>query len=203
MKFLGKGEREVRVGYIQEAPVWKTSYRLVLDENGKPFLQGWAIVENTTDIDWKDVRLTLVSGRPISFVMDLYSPLYATRPTIVPELFASLSPQVYGQNLMEMRESLGATLEPESESLRAANAPARGRQARQKTASINDSMARRAAESEAPLSGENGRGGWRRWRRGSPRFRRPSDHDSDFESAYKRRPGGDVGELFQYDIKKP
>src|SRR6476660_16661 len=104
MKFLGQGEREVRVGYIQEAPVWKTSYRLVLDEKGKPFLQGWAIVENTTDTDWKDVRLTLVSGRPISFVMDLYSPLYATRPTIVPELFASLSPQMYGQNLMDERD---------------------------------------------------------------------------------------------------
>src|SRR5215212_3206682 len=105
MKFLGKGEREVRVGYVQEAPVWKTSYRLVLAEKEKPFLQGWAIVENTTDTDWKDVRLSLVSGRPISFVMDLYSPLYATRPTVVPELFASLRPQVYGQNLMEAGDS--------------------------------------------------------------------------------------------------
>ena len=80
LNFLGDGKRPVRVGYIQEAPIWKTSYRLVLKDNEKPFLQGWAIVENTTEEDWNDVDLTLVSGRPISFVMDLYQPLYVSRP---------------------------------------------------------------------------------------------------------------------------
>jgi hypothetical protein len=37
LKFLGEGQRNVRVGYIQEAPVWKTSYRLVLDDNEDDF----------------------------------------------------------------------------------------------------------------------------------------------------------------------
>jgi hypothetical protein len=109
--FAGDGERAVRVGYVQEAPVWKTSYRLVLDggeaaggkrdgkQDGKALLQGWAIVENTTDRDWKDVRMALVSGRPISFVMDLYQPLYVPRPIVAPELYASLAPQVYGQGM--------------------------------------------------------------------------------------------------------
>jgi hypothetical protein len=101
LNFLGQGKRPVRVGYVQEAPIWKTSYRLVLKENEAPFLQGWAIVENTTEEDWKDVALTLVSGRPISFVMDLYQPLYVSRPVV--ELFASLRPQTYGQDLA-MRE---------------------------------------------------------------------------------------------------
>ena len=72
LHFLGEGKRAVRVGYIQEAPIWKTSYRLVLKDEDPPFLQGWAIVENTTEQDWNDVALTLVSGRPISFMMDLY-----------------------------------------------------------------------------------------------------------------------------------
>src|SRR5204863_6144125 len=54
-----------------------------------------AIVENQTESDWNNVSLSLVSGRPISFMMDLYQPLYATRPTVVPELFAGLRPQVY------------------------------------------------------------------------------------------------------------
>ena len=80
LNLLGKGKRPVRVGYIQETPVWKTSYRLVLDDKDAPFLQGWAIVENTTEEDWNDVTLTLVSGRPISFTMDLYQPLYVPRP---------------------------------------------------------------------------------------------------------------------------
>jgi hypothetical protein len=100
LNFRGEGQRNVRIGYIQEAPVWKTSYRLVLDEKEKPFLQGWAIVENTTDADWDDVKLSLVSGRPISFQMDLYSPLYAQRPVVTPELYSSLRPQVYDQSLM-------------------------------------------------------------------------------------------------------
>jgi hypothetical protein len=107
LAFAGQGERPVRVGYVQEAPVWKTSYRLVLgndDAQGekpadKALLQGWAIVENTTDRDWKDVRMALVSGRPISFVMDLYRPLYLPRPVVAPELYASLTPQVYGQDM--------------------------------------------------------------------------------------------------------
>ena len=51
LNFLGDGKRDVRVGYIQQAPIWKTSYRLVLKEDASPFLQGWAIVENTTEED--------------------------------------------------------------------------------------------------------------------------------------------------------
>jgi hypothetical protein len=110
LQFTGKGPRNVRVGYVQESPLWKTSYRLVLDEPAageqrtKARLQGWAIVENTTDRDWKDVRMSLVSGRPISFTMDLYQPLYVPRPQVVPELYASLLPQVYGQDLAAAEE---------------------------------------------------------------------------------------------------
>jgi hypothetical protein len=96
INFTGTGERRVRIGYVVETPVWKTSYRLLLGDKDTPSrLQGWAIVENQTESDWNNVSLSLVSGRPISFMMDLYQPLYATRPTVVPELFASLRPQVY------------------------------------------------------------------------------------------------------------
>jgi hypothetical protein len=64
--FEGQGERRVRLGYVVETPVWKTSYRLILgDKETKPRLQGWAIVENQTDNDWSNVQLSLVSGRPI------------------------------------------------------------------------------------------------------------------------------------------
>lgn len=99
LSFLGQGQRNVRIGYIQESPIWKTSYRLVLEDDKAPFMQGWAIVENTTESDWNDVNLALVSGRPISFVMDLYQPLYVNRPVVEPELFASLRPRTYDQDL--------------------------------------------------------------------------------------------------------
>ena len=64
-------------------------------KSGTGSLQGWAIVENQTDNDWNDVQLSLVSGRPISFVQDLYQPLYVPRPVVMPELYASLRPQTY------------------------------------------------------------------------------------------------------------
>src|SRR5258707_5282241 len=99
LTFEGPGKRPVRVGYVVENPIWKTSYRLVLTKEGKPYLQGWAVVENPTDEDWKDVRMALISGRPISFQMDLYQPLYVARPTVVPELFASLQPRTYDGNM--------------------------------------------------------------------------------------------------------
>ncbi|TVQ54447.1 MAG: hypothetical protein EA377_05425 [Phycisphaerales bacterium] len=92
IRFIGEGERRVRIGYLIETPVWKTSYRLDMTGD-EPLLQGWAIVENTMNDDWKDVRLSLVSGRPISFVQDLYTPLYLARPVVRPQLFASLRPK--------------------------------------------------------------------------------------------------------------
>jgi len=99
LSFEGEGKRPVRVGYIQQSPIWRTTYRLVLSDKKPPFLQGWALVENPTEEDWRDVSLTLVSGRPISFVMDLYQPLYVSRPVVENELFSSLRPQVYNQDL--------------------------------------------------------------------------------------------------------
>jgi hypothetical protein len=101
LHFAGEGKRKVEVGYVIENPIWKTSYRLVLKE-GKPYLQGWAVVENPTDEDWQQVTMALVSGRPISFKMDLYNPLYVNRPTVEPELFASLRPPTYSGSLAKM-----------------------------------------------------------------------------------------------------
>jgi hypothetical protein len=95
LNFNGQGKRRVSVAYLLEAPIWKTTYRLVLDEEGQPFLQGWATVENATEEDWRDVRLALVSGRPISFTMDLYTPIYIPRPVEELELYASLRPPEY------------------------------------------------------------------------------------------------------------
>jgi hypothetical protein len=74
-------ERELAVSYMIPTAVWKSSYRLVFDGAGQPVLEGWAIVDNTSGEDWTKVRLSLVSGRPISFVTQLYQPRYVTRPT--------------------------------------------------------------------------------------------------------------------------
>jgi hypothetical protein len=75
------GARQIRASYMIPTPVWKSSYRLIFGETGQPTLEGWAIVDNTTGEDWNQVELSLVSGRPISFVSRLYEPRYITRPT--------------------------------------------------------------------------------------------------------------------------
>jgi hypothetical protein len=113
IRFVGEGKRRVKVGYVIESPIWKTSYRLVLGakKEEKPYLQGWAVVENPTDEDWKDVRMALVSGRPISFQMDLYSPLYVNRPFVVPELFQSLRPVAYSGSMEDDSRRMTATYE--------------------------------------------------------------------------------------------
>jgi hypothetical protein len=105
--FNGIGKRQVRVGYVVERPIWKTSYRLRIDDNEKIFLQGWALVENTSDDDWNDIRMVLVSGKPISFKMNLYDPIYIPRPFVEPEMFASLRPPVYSGSI-EITEGLKA-----------------------------------------------------------------------------------------------
>ncbi|MBL8761270.1 MAG: hypothetical protein JNL50_08215 [Phycisphaerae bacterium] len=100
----GQGQRNVVVSYVQEMPVWKTSYRLVLPDMGqekKPrvVMQGWAIVENTTDEDWNNVSLSLVSGRPVSFRMDLYEPLYMGRPEVAVPTIPGVMPRIYATGM--------------------------------------------------------------------------------------------------------
>ncbi len=191
LRFLGEGKRPVRVSYIQESPVWKTSYRLVLDEEEDPLLQGWAIVENTTEEDWKEVDLTLVSGRPISFVMNLYQPLYISRPLVEPELFASLRPQTYGQDMAGADRDFAEA----------------GKQARERQM---DSLARKATAAAAPAAP-----GVTKIGAGSLQLNAAADKkgDSNYRAMEKAASLGDgvqsaaeasnLGELFQYEIETP
>lgn len=91
----GTGQREMVVSYTIAAPIWKTTYRVVLDEAGKPFFQGWAIVDNVSDEDWQNVQLSLVSGSPVSFIQNLQKPLYRYRPIIPIPDDLNLDPQIY------------------------------------------------------------------------------------------------------------
>jgi hypothetical protein len=91
----GPGQREMVVSYTIAAPIWKTTYRVVLDKEGKPFFQGWAIVDNVGDEDWDNVQMSLISGSPVSFIQNLQRPLYRNRPIIpIPEDL-NLRPQIY------------------------------------------------------------------------------------------------------------
>lgn len=105
LHFAGKGKRNVKVGYIQSTSVWKTSYRLVFDSakaksnNVQPLLQGWAVVENTTNEDWNNVDLNLIAGTPVSFTMNMSAPLYVRRTEVGVPFAGTLASKVYGESM--------------------------------------------------------------------------------------------------------
>ncbi len=107
----GTGTRPLQVSYISEVPVWKSTYRLVLpSDKTKPFIQGWAIVDNTVGEDWKDVELSLVAGAPQSFVQELSKPFYARRPQIALPETAMLTPQTHERATETAQEEADAAL---------------------------------------------------------------------------------------------
>ncbi|HEX8071602.1 MAG TPA: carboxypeptidase regulatory-like domain-containing protein [Pyrinomonadaceae bacterium] len=91
----GAGAREMVVSYTIAAPIWKTTYRVVLDDQGKPFFQGWAIVDNVSEEDWRDVELSLISGTPVSFIQPIQQPFYRYRPVVPIPQDLQLNPQTY------------------------------------------------------------------------------------------------------------
>ncbi|AIN93299.1 DUF4139 domain-containing protein [Treponema putidum] len=89
-----EGERKIGLSYVMEAPIWKPSYRLDMGNTSAAF-QAWAIIDNSTDIDWKDVKLTLTSGRPVGFKQNLYEPYYTERETIPILAGQAASPETF------------------------------------------------------------------------------------------------------------
>lgn len=177
LNFTGNGKRRVAVSYLLETPIWKTSYRLVLADQKKPYLQGWAIVENATEQDWENVQLALVSGRPISFAMDLYQPLYITRPFEELELYRSLRPPTFDAGLAK----------PMSPPAPMAAAPGRRMDAKQ-----------------GGRGRAQGAGGGGIFEGGSESYKDAEAEISlDDTGVSSAASGGSAGELFQYSIKTP
>jgi hypothetical protein len=115
----GAGAREMVVSYTIAAPIWKTTYRVVLDTAGQPFFQGWAIVDNVSEEDWENVSLSLVSGTPVSFIQPIQKPFYRYRPIVPIPGDLRLNPQVYDPEEMKgagqgaassVTDSSGATI---------------------------------------------------------------------------------------------
>ena len=84
VRLSDRSTHDLLVSYVVEMPNWKPAYRLVLPEGRKPLLQGWAVVDNVSGEAWKQVRLSLVAGRPMSFVYDLHRPRFTRRVDLTP-----------------------------------------------------------------------------------------------------------------------
>jgi hypothetical protein len=110
----GEGERNLLVSYISEVPVWKSTYRIVIPNEGKPLLQGWAIVDNTVGEDWKNVELSLVAGAPQSFVQELSQPYYTRRPVVGLPQNAMITPQTHEATMEPQTEVINGALKTPS-----------------------------------------------------------------------------------------
>src|SRR2546421_1898522 len=106
----GGASREMLVSYIIAAPIWKTTYRVVLDSQGKPFFQGWAIVDNVSDEDWNNISLSLVSGSPVSFIQPIQKPFYRYRPVVGMPADLKLTPQTYEASEGETAGTISGTI---------------------------------------------------------------------------------------------
>jgi hypothetical protein len=108
----GQGNRDLRVSYISEVPVWKSTYRILFTDAKSPAatatVQGWSVVDNTTGTDWTNVHLDLIAGAPQSFIQPLSIPYYARRPEIPLPAEAQLAPQTHDSGVIEMLKQDGA-----------------------------------------------------------------------------------------------
>ncbi len=182
----GKGERELRVGYLVEMPVWKCSYRLILDpeDKDKALLQGWAQAENTSGEDWENIAVSFVAGNPLSFSMDMYTPLFVPRP------------QVPVPGLQNLAVNWGAAPAPE---IAAAPAPSRQRAERD----IERKMARPMAPAPAPAMAA----GFAAQRMDMAMAEPPAEETQLAAlletSGGAAAQGAKVGELFSYEARDP
>jgi len=79
---LPKQHNRLRITYVTEAPAWKPSYRVVLKGDDKARLQGWAVVDNVSGENWRNVKVGVGSTSALSFRYDLHSVRLVERETL-------------------------------------------------------------------------------------------------------------------------
>src|SRR5437016_4772349 len=197
----GAGSREMVVSYTIAAPIWKTTYRVVLDSTGKPFFQGWAIVDNVSDEDWTNISLSLVSGSPVSFIQPIQKPFYRYRPVVPMPDDLKLEPQTYepgegGNSGIGGGASSDEKLKDENATVTVTNGPAK-RAAPSQRQLYQLPMNGRRANSLANLTPGSSFGYSGGATTLSDAITRP---DSGIEAAAT---GSEVGDLFEYRIDQP
>jgi hypothetical protein len=89
----GRAE-DLRVSYVIPAPTWRVSYRFV-HEGAETLLLAMGIVHNPVDEDLDDIALTLTTGQPVSFVIDLYNPKRVERTVVEETSRAAAAPTTF------------------------------------------------------------------------------------------------------------
>ena len=75
-------DTDTRLAYVVASPIWKTAYRVLTLPDGKARLQAWAVLENASGEDWKDVKLTLTSADPVTLKQRLHQIYWKERAEV-------------------------------------------------------------------------------------------------------------------------
>ncbi|MDR1948377.1 MAG: DUF4139 domain-containing protein [Spirochaetaceae bacterium] len=142
----GNGRRSVSISYVIPSPVWKVSYRLDLSGE-RPFLQGWAIVDNNGNTDWNNVELSLLTGRPVSFIQALYPPYNLPRPVLPLAIAGIAEARTWDSGWEETRQTAAKAMFSTADESAAAPAP------RPESMAAAGDAAPRAARAENLLRG--------------------------------------------------
>jgi hypothetical protein len=180
--FLDGDDHDVSINYITSMPSWRVSYRLAFDEK-ETVLQGWGIIDNKLDEDLKDVRLSLVAGKPISFIYDIYTPRHVPRPVVREEVRTVSAPVELEGGLEELATM---SMEPEAE--------------------MAFDLEEKAMKQEAIAYGamSRSRAAGRRMAPSGPPPPRPQASAADLRtSADVQTKTVEMGEFFKYDIESP
>jgi hypothetical protein len=102
----------IEVAYLQQFPLWKTSYRIDLGERENR-IQGWAQIDNPTGESWDNVTVSLLSGAPVSFDMNLYDPLYTTRSKVAVPSGVVAAPRQYESAVQVYNTQTAVRLTPD------------------------------------------------------------------------------------------
>jgi hypothetical protein len=138
---VSSGARQLMASYMTPAAVWKSSYRLMFGAAGEPTLEGWAIIDNTSGDDWNNVRLAVVSGKPVSFISRLYEPRYVQRPFAELAENQAAAPVVYQGAIGGMAVDKVAPAAPAARAQAARELPMNGRNFEQLVAVAPSSFA--------------------------------------------------------------
>ena len=184
------GESQVAVSYVVPTPIWKSSYRLVFS-GGDPLLEGWAIVDNTSGEDWANVRMSLVSGLPVSFISKLYEPRYLSRPVVQLAQDRAWRPTVHGGVIESEEGQLAQGLAQKRRGNRVAhNMPMAAAEAPKEMAAMDMLEGRSYRQSvTAGVGGQYAGGGF--------------DRNEMASTVAAAAVGAELGELFEYKIEAP
>jgi hypothetical protein len=199
IRLAGDPNHRLRASYIVEMPRWKPAYRIVLSDKN-PLLQGWAVVDNVSGEQWKDVQLSLVAGAPLSFIYDLHSSQYIDRVDMSPRgrQMAAAPPVEQGGTMEEAPSMAPAPMAPEP------MAEAEAAEDDDMDSAMSGGIGIGRAAKAGPAPGRSRAAAKPMSARTGPPAPPPPAMDSLLEAqAMPSVSGTELGSLFRYDIRDP